>query len=536
MVTLLNNWSAAWGPYFLLAVLQNTVFLALVFGVLHGLRHRPARVLAGVATVGVVKLAVPPFLAVGWLGTAPAEQMAQPVSTLLFPFADLGAGTESSSVGLPGGLSPLTVLMALWASVALTRLGFGLVQTLQLSLKIRGAHRLPDAEVPAEVLNAGLTVWVSPRIPLPLTLGLRPRRIFVPASWNTWPAASRQAVLRHELAHVQRWDGLVQALEILVQALFFFLPPVTWLVRRLHTYREMACDDASVAADPAARLAYSRFLCTLAESILEMPPTTASASALARRRCELVDRVSYQVKEGVMNTMTRKKLLGILAVLALSALPLSLVYGVGAQAPPPPPPAPATGEEIHVPADAPDVKDVPPPPPLSIRVTLSDKQIGVSGVPIQSSELKQALKLAVEEKGAKSVVSIDSKGDVTMKQLHSVQRDLQDLGLVKVIYTGELGESVPMVLPPDKAKEKLKNLDPEFIVHVKVDGQGVVTIANEKVHGAQVSKVIAKAMQENTYRIVVLHTDADTKYGAFVQVLREVKVGGADKIAIADPE
>ena len=116
-----------------------------------------------------------------------------------------------------------------WLSIALTRMGSGVLQSIQLALDIRDAEQIDDAQIPGEILEHGLTVWRCKRIALPLTLGLRPRRIIVPASWDLWPAESRRAVLRHELAHIQRRDGLIQALEIFVQALFFFVPPVSWL-------------------------------------------------------------------------------------------------------------------------------------------------------------------------------------------------------------------------------------------------------------------------------------------------------------------
>ena len=35
--------------------------------------------------------------------------------------------------------------------------------------------------------------------------------------------------------------------------------------------------------------------------------------------------------------------------------------------------------------------------------------------------------------------------------------------------------------------------------------------------------------------VVTLHTDKDTRYGAFLQVMQALRKGGADKIAIMDP-
>ena len=198
MVDLLNGWAAAWGPYFLLAVIQNIVFLSLVFLALHLLRQAPARLLSLIATLGVIKLATPPFVSFGWmdwLGSRPVEQVAQPVSFLLFPFADLGGTDRGFATGITGGFSVVALLMMVWLSIALTRLGSGLLQTLQLAFDIQGAKRLDDAELPIELRQYGLSVWRCDRIALPLTLGLRPRRIFVPASWDSWPTASLVVII-----------------------------------------------------------------------------------------------------------------------------------------------------------------------------------------------------------------------------------------------------------------------------------------------------------------------------------------------------
>ena len=562
MVDVLNQWAAAWGPYFLLAVIQNAAFLVLVFAALFLLRRAPARVLSLVATLGVIKLIIPPFVSLGWLESTPAEPVAEPVATLLFPFADLGASDEVFASQLTGGFSISALLMMIWASVALTRLGVSLLQTIQLVLDVRGAERIDDDAVPAEILAARMSVWKSDGINLPLTMGVRPRRIFVPPSWDSWSIASRRAVLRHELEHVHRRDGVVQTLEVLVQAVFFFLPPVTWLVRRLHTYREMACDDASVPADPRSRLDYSRFLCSLAESVLDQPPTTATASTLARRKGELLDRVTYQIKEGVVKKSSKKQLLLIVAALLISILPLSLVYGGSSQdqAPPPPPPAKSTETETVAPPPPPKKpakgekeikkteqeikkikamqgKDVPPPPPKGMKVGLAsgEDKILVNGTPVPPKKFKATMESAMKEFGGKNVVIIDGDKNVTMDQLHAVQADLNDLGLTKVKYTGALAKGVKLVLPPAKAQKKLEQMDPDKIVHVHVYADGTLTLDGEKIIADKMPNWIDKLMQEDPDRIVVIHTEPDTRYGALVQTLDAVRKGGATKISLADP-
>jgi hypothetical protein len=52
-----------------------------------------------------------------------------------------------------------------------------------------------------------------------------------------------ETVLVHELAHIRRQDFLVNLLQRLVEAVFFFNPFVRWLSALIHEEREACCDD-----------------------------------------------------------------------------------------------------------------------------------------------------------------------------------------------------------------------------------------------------------------------------------------------------
>ena len=339
------------------------------------------------------------------------------------------------------------------------------------------------------------------------------------------------------------------------------------LVRRLRTWREMACDDVSVAGDHSARLAYSRFLVDLAETALGPRPATESASTLARRKCELMKRVTYQVREGAMTKVSKTKLSMILAVLVLAIGPLSLVYG---EAPPAPAAAPQPAEapapaaeptsvvEVAAPAAQPaqpdkptkeeELKkkqalkakgqhDVPPPPPkeaLNLKVT--PKGVLVAGQMVDDDHLKKILQTVATKKKDSAIIAIDSKGDVSMGDIHDLQRMLRDQDLTRVKYVGELGKAIAMNIPPAKMNKKLAEMPQDLVMRVKVDGQGVLMVDGKKTKGAKLSKVVSQALDTTPQLVVALATDRDTKYGAFVQVLDSLKQGGATRIAIQDPE
>src|SRR5262249_42977817 len=64
--------------------------------------------------------------------------------------------------------------------------------------------------------------------------------------------AQFESVLAHELCHARRRDNLAAAIQMLVEALFWFHPLVWWIRTRLMEERERACDEEvlRLATDP----------------------------------------------------------------------------------------------------------------------------------------------------------------------------------------------------------------------------------------------------------------------------------------------
>jgi TonB family protein len=77
----------------------------------------------------------------------------------------------------------------------------------------------------------------------PMTWGVLRHTILLPAAASGWSADRRRVVLAHELAHVKRADGLVQAFVHLVCAFHWFNPLVWYGAHRVRIEREKACDD-----------------------------------------------------------------------------------------------------------------------------------------------------------------------------------------------------------------------------------------------------------------------------------------------------
>ncbi|MEX0141782.1 serine hydrolase [Massilia sp. LMS1-1-1.1] len=99
-----------------------------------------------------------------------------------------------------------------------------------------GLHRLPPLK-----LHAGLSS--------PVTVGFWRPVILLPAALlSGMPVALLEALLAHELAHVRRWDYLVNLLQSVAEALLFFHPVVWWLSARMRAEREQVADALAAQA------------------------------------------------------------------------------------------------------------------------------------------------------------------------------------------------------------------------------------------------------------------------------------------------
>jgi beta-lactamase regulating signal transducer with metallopeptidase domain len=101
---------------------------------------------------------------------------------------------------------------------------------------------------------------------MPMVFGTRIPAIVLPAVADTWSQDRHRAVLRHELAHVARYDCLTQLAAEVSCAVYWILPSVWWIARRLRVERELACDDRVLMAGTPAR-GYAGHLLEIAYSL-----------------------------------------------------------------------------------------------------------------------------------------------------------------------------------------------------------------------------------------------------------------------------
>ena len=111
----------------------------------------------------------------------------------------------------------------------------------------------------------------------PAVVGAVAPVILVPAGLlaGTSPMHLR-AVLAHELAHIRRWDLLVNMLQLLVESLLFHNPSV-WLLSAQIRHEREACCDAAAAECCGGGAAYARVLVDVGEAVLAQNVATSFA-------------------------------------------------------------------------------------------------------------------------------------------------------------------------------------------------------------------------------------------------------------------
>jgi bla regulator protein blaR1 len=179
-------------------------------------------------------------------------------------------------------------------------------------------------------------------------------------------AEQLRAVLAHELAHVRRYDFVVNVVQRCIEALLFYHPAV-WLVSaQIRAEREHCCDDAALAAC-GDRLTYAGALVELEVARSGVPRLAMAASGgnLAQRVRRVLGRDAYRrdwrdvlavcTLTGVLLVMGACQSTQVAAQAADSApaLPVPPASPEAAPAPAPVPPAAASAPVPGAPAAAP---------------------------------------------------------------------------------------------------------------------------------------------------------------------------------------
>jgi beta-lactamase regulating signal transducer with metallopeptidase domain len=223
-----------------------------------------------------------------------------------------GRGRNSVSEGTDWLLHLLSLIWVTGALVMLVRVVRSVLQIRRLGAESESGHVTSDLldrihAVVADVsrrlgLRSTVKVLVSSRVQFPGVVGtFWPILLLPPALVTGVPLEQLRIVIAHELAHVRRYDFLVNLAQMVIEALLFFNPAVWWMSRQIRIEREACCDAMAVAATgeaiPVARAlveVVARLRESLGESAANGFALAAGVQQLAedpRQESSLLDRV-----------------------------------------------------------------------------------------------------------------------------------------------------------------------------------------------------------------------------------------------------
>ena len=136
-------------------------------------------------------------------------------------------------------------------------------------------------------------IFVSDEVASPVTFGARRPVILLPAAFPEMDARMQEAILCHEMLHVERRDWLFTVAEELVRAVFWFHPAIWWLLGEIQLAREQAV-DRGVVERTQARDEYVDALLAIAGA---SPQLDLAPAPLFLRKRHLKQRVVSILKE-----------------------------------------------------------------------------------------------------------------------------------------------------------------------------------------------------------------------------------------------
>jgi beta-lactamase regulating signal transducer with metallopeptidase domain len=258
----------------------------------------------------------------------PADLAAAPEAGLMLTALEEGEGADLSEVGAGLG-SDTWVDPVLWLWLAGSLLYFSViaVSTYRFRRLLRFAQEAgPDIQELVTELAGRLgmrrppRVWLVPGAVSPMlwAFASRPRVLFPAGLLERLDRPQLQTLVAHELAHWQRRDHWIRALELVVQVVYWWHPVVWWARRELHEAEEQCCDAWVVAALNGAGRSYALALLETAAFVCQTRPRLpATASGIGQ--------VPQLRRRLIMIMSGKKPTLGAAACLAVALFGMTLL-------------------------------------------------------------------------------------------------------------------------------------------------------------------------------------------------------------------
>ncbi|MBL4883351.1 MAG: M56 family metallopeptidase, partial [Planctomycetaceae bacterium] len=138
---------------------------------------------------------------------------------------------------------------------------------------------------------------------VPMVIGVFRPVLILPACLLTGLTPTQcDAILAHELAHIRRYDFLLNLMQVVIETLLFYHPAIWWLSRRIRLEREFCCDDIA-AQFSGHHLALAEGLAVIEASRLEQNVAPLAMTALGNKK----PGVTYRRIKRILNPASTTK-------------------------------------------------------------------------------------------------------------------------------------------------------------------------------------------------------------------------------------
>jgi beta-lactamase regulating signal transducer with metallopeptidase domain len=218
------------------------------------------------------------------------------------------------------------------AGIAFLSLRF-LVNLLQVQLlRTQGVSQVPahiyhllEQLRSALAIDRKVKVLLSARVNVPIVLGtIKPVILLPVASISQLSTDQLEAILIHELAHIRRYDFLLNIMQTVVETILFF-NPFTWLISVIiRREREHCCDDL-VLAHTNQPLPYAKALATLEAYRLSGGQFAMAATGQSNHLLNRIKRI-MEMKKNPLNYSQLIVALVLIATMTISVIWLTPAF------------------------------------------------------------------------------------------------------------------------------------------------------------------------------------------------------------------
>jgi beta-lactamase regulating signal transducer with metallopeptidase domain len=493
MIEMINAISQTWINSLNVILLPNTIFLFVLIAALFLLRKTTANLRYSVSLLGLIKLVIPPFIFLPILN----PNIDQTIKRMIINLQPQISSDLISIKMINTSLSFTSILFLFWVSIFLIIIGRTLLRTVHYYKIVKNASFIEELNLKGKRIK----LFECEEISTPLTFGFGSKSIYVPKLWQNWSADCQKLILVHEFEHIRRHDGIVQTLQIIINALYFFHPLVWILNKQINDLREMACDDATTKKEKKSSVLYSKCLVEIAEGMLKTDILKPPAIALLKRKKNFLKRVKYQLEENAMTNLFQKIALVSVIISVFMLTTITFTQSIS-----------KTEQEI-----------------VSIHVK-SESEIIVNGKVTDLSSFENTLKEIINQNN--QTVSLKIAQSVRMGIIYDIQSTLRKLSLIRLNYSLESGDVENITLPPKGSKEMLKNIPKKNLCRILINKKGAILVDDEVKTRELMKTHVKKRFLGNQNLIVDVWTEKNTHMQDYMNVLNDLKKIGITRISV----